>query len=89
MGVLCFRLSSSAFQPFLQEKAMECVMEQTQARVSQEALLTPVCDTGQSELLRGIFMGTQPFEKGLGFSHQDVHKAQVRSIVSSGLSMFT
>lgn len=68
---------------------MECVMEQTQARVSQEALLTPVCDTGQSELLRGIFMGTQPFEKGLGFSHQDVHKAQVHSIVSSGLSMFT
>ncbi|XP_060791900.1 ankyrin-1 [Neoarius graeffei] len=70
------RLSSSAFQPFLQEKAAECVMEQSQAHVAQEALLTPVCDTGQSELLHGRFMGTQPFEKGLGFSHQDAHKAQ-------------
>ncbi|XP_026796943.2 ankyrin-1 isoform X2 [Pangasianodon hypophthalmus] len=70
------RLSSGAFQPFLQEKAMECVMEQSQARVAQEALLTPVRDSGQSELLRGRFMGTQPFEKGLGFSHQDAHKAQ-------------
>ncbi|XP_058271339.1 ankyrin-1 isoform X2 [Hemibagrus wyckioides] len=70
------RLSSGAFQPFLQEKTMEGVIEQSQARVAQEALLTPVRDTGQSELLRGRFMGTQPFEKGLGFSHQDAHKAQ-------------
>ncbi|KAK3555379.1 hypothetical protein QTP86_015673 [Hemibagrus guttatus] len=70
------RLSTGAFQPFLQERTMEGVMEQSQARVSQEALLTPVRDTGQSELLRGRFMGTQPFEKGLGFSHQDAHKAQ-------------
>lgn len=65
---------------------MEGVIEQSQARVAQEALLTPVRDTGQSELLRGRFMGTQPFEKGLGFSHQDAHKAQVPSVVSSGLS---
>ncbi|XP_046723597.1 ankyrin-1 isoform X2 [Silurus meridionalis] len=70
------RLSSGAFQPFLPEKAIECVLEQSQARVAQEALLTPVRDTGQSELLHGRFMGTQPFEKGLGFSHQDAHKAQ-------------
>lgn len=86
--VSCLRLSSSAFQPFLQGKATECVMEQSQARVAQEALLTPVRDAGQSELLRGRFMGTQPFEKGLGFSHQDAHKAQVRSIDSSGLFGF-
>lgn len=62
---------------------MGSVMEQSQARVAQEALVTPVRDTGQSELLRGRFMGTQPFEKGLGFSHQDAHKAQVHTIVSS------
>ncbi|XP_058271343.1 ankyrin-1 isoform X5 [Hemibagrus wyckioides] len=35
------RLSSGAFQPFLQEKTMEGVIEQSQARVAQEALLTP------------------------------------------------
>ncbi|XP_047661806.1 ankyrin-1 isoform X2 [Tachysurus fulvidraco] len=70
------RSSSGAFKPFFQEKPMEGLMEQSQARVAQEALLTPVRDTGQSELLRGRFMGTQPFEKGLGFSHQDAHMAQ-------------
>ncbi|XP_078018289.1 uncharacterized protein ank1b isoform X2 [Epinephelus lanceolatus] len=41
-------------------------------RVAQEALLTPVCDTGYSHVLRGrLLQGTQPFEKGLGFSHQE------------------
>ncbi|XP_053334154.1 ankyrin-1 [Clarias gariepinus] len=70
------RLSGGAFQPFLQEKAIECVTEQNQARVAQEALLTPVRDTGQSEVLRGRFMGTQPFEKGLGFPHQGANKPQ-------------
>ncbi|KAI4879694.1 hypothetical protein NFI96_032023 [Prochilodus magdalenae] len=45
--------------------------EQSQPRVAQEALLTPVCDTGHSEVLRGRLLGTQPFEKGLGFSHQE------------------
>ncbi|XP_050928797.1 ankyrin-1 isoform X5 [Lates calcarifer] len=41
-------------------------------RVAQEALLTPVCDTGYSHVLRGrLLQGTQPFDKGLGFSHQE------------------
>lgn len=40
--------------------------------VAQESLLTPVCDTGYSHVLRGrLLQGTQPFERGLGFSHQD------------------
>uniref|UniRef100_A0A669EC53 Ankyrin 1 n=1 Tax=Oreochromis niloticus TaxID=8128 RepID=A0A669EC53_ORENI len=40
--------------------------------VAQEALLTPVCDTGYSHVLRGrLLQGTQPFDKGLGFSHQE------------------
>ncbi|XP_068560360.1 ankyrin-1a isoform X9 [Cebidichthys violaceus] len=41
-----------------------------QSRVSQEALLQPVRDMGHSEILRGHFRGTQPFEKGLGFPHR-------------------
>lgn len=42
-------------------------------RVAQEALLTPVCDTGYSYVLRGrLLQGTQPFDKGLGFSHQEM-----------------
>ncbi|XP_044029827.1 ankyrin-1-like isoform X4 [Siniperca chuatsi] len=41
-------------------------------RVAQEALLTPVCDTGYSHVLRGrLLQGTQPFDRGLGFSHQE------------------
>ncbi|KAK0138733.1 Ankyrin-1 [Merluccius polli] len=39
-------------------------------RLSQEALLQPVRDMGHSEILRGHFRGTQPFEKGLGFPHR-------------------
>ncbi|XP_075882083.1 ankyrin-1-like [Nelusetta ayraudi] len=35
-----------------------------------EALLQPVRDMGHSEILRGHFRGTQPFEKGLGFPHR-------------------
>ncbi|XP_036382337.1 ankyrin-1-like isoform X6 [Megalops cyprinoides] len=42
----------------------------SQSRVSQESLLQPVRDTGHSEILRGHFRGTQPFEKGLGFPHR-------------------
>ncbi|XP_029960432.1 ankyrin-1a isoform X10 [Salarias fasciatus] len=38
--------------------------------VSPEALLQPVRDMGHSEILRGHFRGTQPFEKGLGFPHR-------------------
>ncbi|KAM6965511.1 ankyrin-1-like [Aplochiton taeniatus] len=40
------------------------------SRVAQEALLQPVRDMGHSEILRGHFRGTQPFEKGLGFPHR-------------------
>uniref|UniRef100_A0A8C2GMS0 Ankyrin 1, erythrocytic b n=1 Tax=Cyprinus carpio TaxID=7962 RepID=A0A8C2GMS0_CYPCA len=62
---------------------------------TQEALLTPVCDTGHSEVLQGRLLGTQPFDKGLGFSHQegelrawdqDRRKAQVCPLGLSGLS---
>ncbi|XP_061907312.1 ankyrin-1a isoform X9 [Entelurus aequoreus] len=42
-----------------------------QSHVSQEALLQPVRDMGHSEILRGHFRGTQPFEKGLGFPHRN------------------
>ncbi|XP_071012794.1 ankyrin-1-like isoform X18 [Oncorhynchus clarkii lewisi] len=45
-------------------------VDPSQSRVSQEALLQPVRDMGHSELLRGHFRGTQPFEKGLGFPHR-------------------
>lgn len=38
--------------------------------LSQEALLQPVRDMGHSEIIRGHFRGTQPFEKGLGFPHR-------------------
>ncbi|XP_034026216.1 ankyrin-1a isoform X6 [Thalassophryne amazonica] len=41
-----------------------------QSYVPQEALLQPVRDMGHSEILRGHFRGTQPFEKGLGFPHR-------------------
>ncbi|KAM9822888.1 ankyrin-1a isoform 2-T2 [Syngnathus typhle] len=42
-------------------------MDGDQSHLSQEALLQPVRDMGHSEILRGHFRGTQPFEKGLGF----------------------
>lgn len=38
--------------------------------LSQEALLQPIRDMGHSEIVRGHFRGTQPFEKGLGFPHR-------------------
>ncbi|XP_035021751.1 ankyrin-1a isoform X2 [Hippoglossus stenolepis] len=41
-----------------------------QSPMSQESLLQPVRDMGHSEILRGHFRGTQPFEKGLGFPHR-------------------
>ncbi|XP_056302331.1 ankyrin-1 isoform X5 [Danio aesculapii] len=53
------------------ETMMSSSPDHNQSRVAQEALLTPVCDTGHSEVLRGRLLGTQPFEKGLGFSHQE------------------
>ena len=45
-------------------------MDGDPSHVSQEALLQPVRDMGHSEILRGHFRGTQPFEKGLGFPHR-------------------
>uniref|UniRef100_A0A4W5NK39 Ankyrin 1 n=1 Tax=Hucho hucho TaxID=62062 RepID=A0A4W5NK39_9TELE len=45
-------------------------VDPSQSRVSQEALLQPVRDMGHTEILRGHFRGTQPFEKGLGFPHR-------------------
>ncbi|TRY97865.1 hypothetical protein DNTS_034113 [Danionella cerebrum] len=72
------RLSGGAFQPYPQpdpRQTMETVMstypEHIPSHVAQEALLTPVCGTGHSEVLWGRFMGTQPFDKGLGFSRQE------------------
>ncbi|XP_024909485.1 LOW QUALITY PROTEIN: ankyrin-1-like [Cynoglossus semilaevis] len=41
-----------------------------QTCMTPEALLQPVRDMGHSEILRGHFRGTQPFEKGLGFPHR-------------------
>ncbi|XP_070760209.1 ankyrin-1a isoform X1 [Enoplosus armatus] len=60
-----------------QRQAMDTMMSSVcnavdgdQSHVSQEALLQPVRDMGHSEILRGHFRGTQPFEKGLGFPHR-------------------
>ncbi|XP_077089095.1 uncharacterized protein ank1b isoform X8 [Siphateles boraxobius] len=53
------------------EAMMSSSQDHYQSRVAQEALLTPVCDTGHSEVLRGRLLGTQPFDKGLGFSRQE------------------
>ncbi|XP_062873582.1 ankyrin-1a isoform X4 [Trichomycterus rosablanca] len=44
--------------------------DMNQSHLSQEALLQPVRDMGHTEILRGHFWGTQPFEKGLGFPHR-------------------
>ncbi len=77
------------------EAMMSSSPDHNQSRVAQEALLTPVCDTGHSEVLRGRLLGTQPFDKGLGFSHQegelrawdqDRRKAQVCPLGLSSLS---
>lgn len=62
-----------------------------------EALLQPVRDMGHSEILRGHFRGTQPFEKGLGFPHRvpelrawdDVRlKGQVRCVCVRKQTLF-
>ncbi|XP_076007215.1 ankyrin-1-like [Genypterus blacodes] len=50
--------------------AVHNAMDGDQSHVSQEGLLQPVRDMGHSEILRGHFRGTQPFEKGLGFPHR-------------------
>ncbi|CAL8342915.1 unnamed protein product [Lota lota] len=52
------------------DSGMSAVRDGDPVRLSQEALLQPVRDMGHSEILRGHFRGTQPFEKGLGFPHR-------------------
>ncbi|XP_047425299.1 ankyrin-1 isoform X10 [Mugil cephalus] len=76
-------VGGGAFQPYLPDKdsLQSWVGSVSPGRdgggvpglhVAQEALLTPVCDTGYSHVLRGrLLQGTQPFDKGLGFSHQE------------------
>ncbi|XP_034048571.1 ankyrin-1 isoform X1 [Thalassophryne amazonica] len=76
-------VGGGAFQPYLPEKdslqgwvgSVSSARDGSTAgmRVAQEALLTPVCDTSYTHVLRGrLLQGTQPFDKGLGFSHQEV-----------------
>lgn len=75
-------MGSGAFQPYLPDKdSLQGWVGSVSTghdsgvpglHVAQEALLTPVCDTGYSHELRGrLLHGTQPFDKGLGFSHQE------------------
>lgn len=73
-------VGGGAFQPYLPDKdslqgwvgSVSSGRDVPGLRVAQEALLTPVCDTGYSHVLRGRFLqGTQPFDRGLGFSHQE------------------
>lgn len=68
-------VGGGAFHPYLPDKdslqgwvgAVSPGRDAPGLRVAQEALLTPVCDTGYSHVLRG----TQPFDRGLGFSRQE------------------
>uniref|UniRef100_A0A8C9VCH8 Ankyrin-1 n=1 Tax=Scleropages formosus TaxID=113540 RepID=A0A8C9VCH8_SCLFO len=69
------RLGSSAFQPYMQEHSVSAPRQQglenvspahesgdrSHSRVFQEALLTPVRDTGHSEVLQGRILGPQTF----------------------------
>nr|XP_020465422.1 ankyrin-1-like isoform X3 [Monopterus albus] len=75
-------VGGSAFQPYLPDKdsLQGWVGSVSSGRdgsvpglhAAQEPLLTPVCDTGYSHVLRGrLLQGTQPFDKGLGFSHHE------------------
>lgn len=73
-------VGGGAFQPYLPDKdslhgwvgSVSSGRDVPGLRVAQEALLTPVCDTGYSHVLRGrLLQGTQPFDRGLGFSHQE------------------
>lgn len=79
--ILLFRVvGGGAFQPYLPDKdslqgwmgSVSSGRDVPGLRVAEEALLTPVCDTGYSHVLRGrLLQGTQPFDRGLGFSHQE------------------
>lgn len=75
-------VGGGAFQPYLSDKdSLQSWVGSVSSgqdssalglHMAQEALLTPVCDTGYSHVLRGrLLQGTQPFDKGLGFSHQE------------------
>ncbi|KAM9841694.1 uncharacterized protein ank1b [Aulostomus maculatus] len=74
-------VGGGAFQPYSDKESLQGWVGSVSSgrdvgmpslHVAQEALLTPVCDTGYSHVLRGRFLqGTQPFDKGLGFSHQE------------------
>lgn len=73
-------VGGGAFQPYLPDKdslqgwvgSVSSGHDVPGLRVAQEALLTPVCDTGYSYVLRGrVLQGTQPFDRGLGFSRQE------------------
>ncbi|KAM7393103.1 hypothetical protein PAMA_007968 [Pampus argenteus] len=74
-------VGGGAFHPYLPDDSLQGWVGSVSSahdgsmpglRVAQEALLTPVCDTGYSHVLRGrLLQGTQPFDKGLGFSHQE------------------
>ncbi|XP_067340380.1 ankyrin-1 isoform X1 [Channa argus] len=77
-------LGSGAFQPYLSDKdtLQGWVGSVSSGRdgsvpgllVAQEALLTPVCDTGYSHVLRGhLLQGTQPFDKGLSYQEAGQH----------------
>lgn len=78
---MCRVVGGGAFQPYLPDAATlqgwagsaSSGHDVPGLRVAQEALLTPVCDTGYSYVLRGrLLQGTQPFERGLGYSHLEV-----------------
>ncbi|XP_026195709.1 ankyrin-1 isoform X3 [Anabas testudineus] len=75
-------VGGGAFQPYLSDKdsLQSWVGSVSSGRdgsvpglhMAQEALLTPVCDTGYSHVLRGrLLQGTQTLDKGMGFSHQE------------------
>ncbi|XP_048875819.1 ankyrin-1-like isoform X2 [Brienomyrus brachyistius] len=80
------RLASPAFQPYVPEysvldsaqdwkgteSATAPACDQGQSRVFQEALRTPVLDTGHSEVLRRHALGGEKHKKGQG-SEADAH----------------
>ncbi|MBN3296933.1 ANK1 protein, partial [Amia calva] len=64
------RSGGGSFLSYLQEQPLP-----TWQAAPEAASSWPVRDTGHSEILRGHFLGTQPFERGLGFQQksQDLH----------------
>lgn len=80
-------VGGEAFQPYLADKdsLQAWVGSVSSARdgavpglsAAPEAVPTPVCDIGYAHVLRGrLLQGTKPFDRGLGFSHQEAgHRA--------------